>query len=92
MNVLFGQPEFETQLLQAAVNLGAKAVVLISLGAGYWPDAAALEMKDLLLNRSLPVVLYHDQGSEFVARSEAGFGIGAGQLPARAARLLLQLP
>jgi L-asparaginase len=91
VDVLFGHPEFNTQLLQTVITSGSKGLILISFGSGYWPDAAATEMKALLANTSLPVVLCHDQGSGFVPRSEAGFGIGAGWLPARAARILLQL-
>lgn len=90
VDVLYAHQELTATLFQAAVDHGARGVVLAGLGAGYWTEAGADEMDRVLLDSDVPVVVSRRPGWGF-ASSNGLPGIGAGFLNPQKARIQLQL-
>lgn len=91
VDVLYGHQEMDVDLFKAVLNLGAKGIVLAGLGAGFWPSAAAAEIRSILNETDIPVVVSRRPAYGFVGRPEIGFGIGGGFLNPQKARIQLQL-
>jgi L-asparaginase len=89
VDVLYGHQEADPEIFQAAIDGGAEGIVLAGLGAGGWPDEAADEIKKVLDNSTLPVVVSRRTAWGYVG--ERPFGIGAGYLNPSKARIQLQL-
>ncbi|UZP36687.1 hypothetical protein NXS19_004503 [Fusarium pseudograminearum] len=78
VDVLYGHQEADPELFQAAIDSGAEGIVLAGLGAGGWPDEAADEIKKVLNDTDIPVVISRRTAWGYVG--ERPFGIGAGYL------------
>ncbi|KAF5021898.1 hypothetical protein F66182_6046 [Fusarium sp. NRRL 66182] len=89
VDILYGHQEADPELFQAAIESGAKGVVLAGLGAGGWPDEAVAELEKVVNGTDIPVVVSRRTAWGYVA--ERPFGIGAGYLNPAKARIQLQL-
>ncbi|KAL6922709.1 hypothetical protein ACHAP8_011433 [Fusarium lateritium] len=89
VDVLYGHQEADPELFQAAIDSGAQGIVLAGLGAGGWPEEAAEEIKKVLNETDIPVVVSRRTAWGYVG--ERPFGIGAGYLNPSKARIQLQL-
>ncbi|KAK7424920.1 hypothetical protein QQX98_000196 [Neonectria punicea] len=90
VDVLYAHQELNVGLFQAAIDLGAKGVVLAGLGAGYWTEAGSDEIRRALQDADIPVVVSRRPAWGF-ASSNGLEGIGAGFLNPQRARIQLQL-
>ncbi|KPM43856.1 hypothetical protein AK830_g2678 [Neonectria ditissima] len=90
VDVLYAHQELSVGLFQAAIDLGAKGVVLAGLGAGYWTEAGADEIRRALQETDIPVVVSRRPAWGFASSNGLG-GIGAGFLNPQKARIQLQL-
>ncbi|KAF4439788.1 ASP3-1-L-asparaginase II [Fusarium acutatum] len=89
VDVLYGHQETDPKLFQEAIENGAEGIVLAGLGAGGWPDKAVEEIKKVLNETEIPVVVSRRTAWGYV--DERPFGIGAGYLNPSKARIQLQL-
>ncbi|KAH6898657.1 Asparaginase/glutaminase [Thelonectria olida] len=91
VDVLYAHQELSVGLFQAAVDLGAKGVVLAGLGSGYWTEAGADEINRAVEESDVPVVVSRRPGWGFASSNGLVEGIGAGFLNPQKARIQLQL-
>ncbi|KAJ4265337.1 hypothetical protein NW762_004622 [Fusarium torreyae] len=89
VDVLYGTQEADPELFQAAIDSGAKGIVLAGLGAGGWPQEASDEIEKVLNGTDIPVIVSRRTAWGYVG--ERPFGIGAGYLNPSKARIQLQL-
>ncbi|KAH6883858.1 Asparaginase/glutaminase [Thelonectria olida] len=76
--ILQAHQDFPAYLVEAAIAKGAKGMVLVGYGDGYWPAASAEEIKKLV-NKNNVVVAFASEGrSEYVANARIGAGIPGG--------------
>lgn len=86
--VLFGHQEQDVSLIDAAVNDGAKGIVIAAMGNGAVPEALKAKITDLM-NKGIPVVRSSRTGGGFATVKQEG--IGAGFFNPQKARILLML-
>ncbi|KAH7163141.1 Asparaginase/glutaminase [Dactylonectria estremocensis] len=91
VDVLYAHQELNVGLFQAAIDLGAKGIVLAGLGAGYWTDSGSDEIRRALQDVDIPVVVSRRPGWGFASSNGIEGGIGAGFLNPQKARIQLQL-
>ncbi|RSM16402.1 hypothetical protein CEP52_000009 [Fusarium oligoseptatum] len=89
VEVLYGYQELSIGMFQAAIDLGARGIVLAGLGAGFWTSAGTEEIRRVVRETDIPVVVSRRPEGGFVGPCEAG--IGAGFLNPQKARIQLQL-
>ncbi|KAI8710568.1 Asparaginase [Fusarium sp. LHS14.1] len=83
--------DFGADLVEAAIGLGAKGLVMVAHGGGYWPETSALQIKKLTEENGVIVILANQGQSEYVANARSGFGIPGGDWIPDQVRLVLQL-
>lgn len=83
--------DFPAYLVEAAIVMGAKGIVLVGYGDGYWPAASAKEIKKLVNENNVVVVFVNEDQSEYVANARIGVGIPGGDWNPRQVRVFLQL-
>lgn len=91
VDVLYAHQELNVGLFQAAIDLGAKGIVLAGLGAGYWTDSGSEEIRRALQDTDIPVIVSRRPGWGFASSNGLEGGIGAGFLNPQKARIQLQL-
>ncbi|KAF4463505.1 L-asparaginase [Fusarium albosuccineum] len=89
VDVLYGHQEVDPELFQAAIDSGAKGIVLAGLGAGGWPTEAVENLEKVLKKTDVPVIVSRRTAWGFV--EEKTYGIGAGYLNPAKSRIQLQL-
>lgn len=89
VDVLYAHQELNVGLFKASIDLGAQGIVLAGLGAGFWTSEGTQEIRRVLGEVDIPVVVSRRPDGGFVGRSDAG--IGAGFLNPQKARIQLQL-
>ncbi|CAI6088534.1 unnamed protein product [Clonostachys chloroleuca] len=89
VDVLYGHQEVSPEIFQAAVDNGAKGIVLAGLGAGYWPSAALKSLEEVVNKTGIPVVASRRTAWGYVEGQE--WGINAGYLNPSKSRIQLQL-
>lgn len=89
VDVLYAHQELSVGLFQAAIDLGARGIILAGLGAGFWTSDGTQEIRRVLRETDIPVIVSRRPEGGFVGRSDAG--IGAGFLNPQKARIQLQL-
>ncbi|KAH6879798.1 Asparaginase/glutaminase [Thelonectria olida] len=90
VDVLYAHQELNVGLFQAAIDLGAKGIVLAGLGAGYWTDVGSDKISRALQDSDIPVIVSR-RPTWGCASSNGLEGIGAGYLNPQRARIQLQL-
>lgn len=90
VDILYGHQEESPDLFRAAVDGGAKGIVLAGMGAGGWPDEAVEDLEKVLNETDIPVVVSRRTAWGFV-EGKREFGIGAGFLGPSKCRIQLQL-
>ncbi|KAK7419620.1 hypothetical protein QQX98_003211 [Neonectria punicea] len=95
VDVLYGYQELNAALIPAAVESGAKGLVLAGSGAGSWTDDGNEAVQKVINEHHTAVVYSRRPMDGFVAQApiEDGveWGIGGGFLNPQKARILLQL-
>ncbi|KAF4467289.1 L-asparaginase 3 [Fusarium albosuccineum] len=89
--ILHAYQDFPAYLVDAAIAHGAKGMVLVGYGDGYWPAASAEKIKKLVEENNVVVVFASEGQSEYVANARIGVGIPGGDWNPRQLRILLQL-
>ncbi|KAF4962702.1 hypothetical protein FSARC_9263 [Fusarium sarcochroum] len=89
VEVLYAYQELSIGMFQAAIDLGARGIVLAGLGAGFWTSSGTEEIRRIVRETDIPVVVSRRPEGGFVGPCEAG--IGAGFLNPQKARIQLQL-
>ncbi|RYC80982.1 hypothetical protein BFJ63_vAg16119 [Fusarium oxysporum f. sp. narcissi] len=83
--------DFPAYLIEVAISMGVKGIVLVGYGDGYWPAASAKEIRKLVHESRVVVVFAAEGQSEYVANARIGVGIPGGDWNPRQLRILLQL-
>ncbi|KAH7140436.1 Asparaginase/glutaminase, partial [Dactylonectria estremocensis] len=91
VEVLYAHQDFNIGRFQAAIDLGAKGIVLAGFGAGYWTDSGSMEIRCALQDTDIPVIMSRRTGWGFASNNGVEGGIGAGFLNPHKARIQLQL-
>lgn len=89
VDVLYAYQELSVGMFQAAIDLGAQGIVLAGLGAGFWTSKGTEEIRRIVRETDIPVIVSRRPEGGFVGPCEAG--IGAGFLNPQKARIQLQL-
>jgi L-asparaginase len=89
--VLQAHQDFPTYLVEAAIAHGAKGIVLVGYGDGYWPVASAQQIKKLADETDVVMVFAAEGQGEYVANARIGAGITGGDWHPRQLRIFLQL-
>ncbi|KAF5671786.1 l-asparaginase [Fusarium heterosporum] len=89
VEVLYAYQELSVGMFQAAIDLGARGIVLAGLGAGFWTSKGTEEIRRIVRETNIPVIVSRRPEGGFVGPCEAG--IGAGFLNPQKARIQLQL-
>ncbi|KAI8719844.1 Asparaginase [Fusarium sp. LHS14.1] len=89
VDVLYGQQEVDPELFEAAVEGGAKGIVVAGVGAGGWPTKAKEALEEVVKKTKVPVVISRRTAWGFVSGQD--YGINAGYLNPAKARIQLQL-
>ncbi|KAI1502484.1 L-asparaginase [Biscogniauxia marginata] len=90
VDILYGYQGLNPTLAAAAVNSGAKGLVLAGMGAGGWTNPGQEVIKKLVKNTRIPVVYSRRPTDGYVEPRGAG-EYGGGFLNPQKARLMLQL-
>ncbi|KAJ3454248.1 hypothetical protein MRS44_018142 [Fusarium solani] len=91
VELLSAHQDFGADLVEAAIGLGAKGLVMVAYGDGYWPEASALQIKKLADENGVIAILANQGQSEYVANARSGFGIPGGDWDPHQLRIVLQL-
>ena len=89
VDILYGHQGLEPRLFEAAVDLGARGVVLAGVGAGWWPTLAR-EHVDAVAERNGVAVMTSSRTMAGYVDDSSG-GMGCGFLDAQRCRIQLQL-
>ncbi|RSL47974.1 hypothetical protein CEP54_013140 [Fusarium duplospermum] len=77
--------------VEAVIAGGAKGIVLVGYGDGYWPATSAQQLKKLADESDVVMVFAAEGQLEYVANARVGAGIPGGDWNPRQLRILLQL-
>lgn len=86
--ILYGHQSSDPQMLDAAVNAGAKGIVIAATGDGSISAVVSKKVEEIMA-KGIPVVLSTRTGSGFVTEKEVG--IAAGLYNPQKSRVLLSL-
>ncbi|KAF4337102.1 asparaginase 3 [Fusarium beomiforme] len=89
VDVLYAYQELSVGMFKAAIDLGAQGIILAGLGAGFWTSKGTEEIRRIVRETNIPVIVSRRPEGGFVGPCEAG--IGAGFLNPQKARIQLQL-
>lgn len=89
VDILYAYQELSVGMFKAAVDLGARGIVLAGLGAGFWTSKGTEEIRRIVRETKIPVIVSRRPEGGFVGPCQAG--IGAGFLNPQKARIQLQL-
>ncbi|RSL43412.1 hypothetical protein CEP54_015093 [Fusarium duplospermum] len=89
--ILQAHQDFRSGLVAAAIDMGAKGIVLVGYGDGYWPVASAEEIKKLAEENKVVIVFAAEGQLEYVANARIGVGIPGGDWNPRQLRIFLQI-
>lgn len=91
VDILYGYQDLNTELAIAAVQSGAKGLVLAGMGAGGWTDDGTEVLEDLVANNGTKVVVSRRTMDGYVEPQGTESMYGGGWLNPQKARILLQL-
>jgi L-asparaginase len=91
VDILFGHQVLNPNLARAAVEGGAKGLVLAGMGAGGWTDAGLTVIKDLVETNGTQVVVSSRTMGGFVQEDGSGNMYSGQDLNPQKARIMLQL-
>ncbi|KAM0323943.1 hypothetical protein ACHAQA_008524 [Verticillium albo-atrum] len=91
VDILFGHQLLNPALARAAVETGAKGLVLAGMGAGGWTSAGMEEIKNLVEEHGTQVVVSSRTMGGFVQTEGSGNMYGGQNLNPQKARIMLQL-
>lgn len=89
--ILHAHQDFRSGLVAAAIDMGAKGIVLVGYGDGYWPVASGEEIKKIVEKTKVVVVFAAEGQLEYVANARIGIGIAGGDWSPRQLRIFLQI-
>lgn len=89
VDILYSHQDASSDLLELAIERGAKGVVIAASGGG-WASPALEAAAEDLTTEGFPVVFATRTGNGFSIK-QAKFGIGAGLINAQKARIILML-
>lgn len=89
VDILYGHQELEPGLFRAAVDLGAKGVILAGVGGGWWPTIARREVDEYASANGVSVLTSRRPAWGYVDDSSGG--VGCGFLDPQKCRIQLQL-
>lgn len=90
VSIVYLHTDADLPMFDAAVNGGAKGIVVAGTGNGSLPEPLKTKVK-ALMDKGIPVVRASRTGSGFVGKSEKMGGIGSGFLNAQKSRIMLSL-
>ncbi|KAI1773095.1 L-asparaginase [Hypoxylon cercidicola] len=90
VDILFGHQALNPTLAKAAVESGAKGLVLAGMGAGGWTSAGGQVIQEVVENNGTAVVYSRRSMDGYVA-PRGSVGYGGGFLNPQKARIMLQL-
>lgn len=82
--------DFRAYQVEAAIANGAKGIVLVGYGDGYWPEASAQQIKKLADETDVVMVFAAEGQLEYVANARIGAGIPGGAWDPRQLIVFLQ--
>ncbi|KAI8648077.1 Asparaginase [Fusarium sp. Ph1] len=91
VELLPAHQDFGADLVEAAIGLGAKGLVMVAYEGGYWPETSALRIKKLTDENGVIAILANQGQSEYVANARSGFGMPGGYWDPHQLRIVLQL-
>lgn len=91
VDVLYGHQDLNVHLATAAVETGAKGLILAGMGAGGWTDDGTEVLEGLVANNGTKVVVSRRTMDGYVEPQETEGMYGGGFLNPQKARILLQL-
>lgn len=91
VDVLYGHEDLNVALATAAVESGAKGLVLAGMGAGGWTDAGTEVLEGLAANNGTKVVVSRRTMDGYVEPQTTEGMYGGGFLNPQKARILLQM-
>lgn len=89
VDILYSHQDASSDLLELAIERGAKGVVIAASGGG-WASPALEAAAEDLTTEGFPIVFATRTGNGFSIK-QANFGIGAGLINAQKARIILML-
>lgn len=89
VDILYGYQGLEPSLFDAAVDLGARGVVLAGVGGGWWPTLARQQIDAVAERKGVPILTSSRSMSGYVDDSSGG--VGCGFLDPQRCRIQLQL-
>jgi L-asparaginase len=91
VDILYGHQALQPGLVQAAVDLGAKGLVVSGMGAGSWTKPGKAALEKAYNETGLPIVDSTRSLSGYVDVDTPTYGIGSGFLNPQKSRIQLQL-
>ena len=96
VNILYGSPECDVQLIKASLKSGAKGIVLAGMGAGCWTTTGGQVLGERIEPGEFPVIASYRTAWGFVTARSYIYGlgdwaIGGGFLNPPKCRIQLQL-
>ncbi|KAH7307990.1 Asparaginase/glutaminase [Stachybotrys elegans] len=91
VDILFGHQALQPGLVQAAVDLGAKGLVVAGMGAGSWTKPGIAALEKVFNETGLAVIDSRRMADVFVDPPSWDFAIGGGYLNPQKCRIQLQL-
>ncbi|EPE03493.1 l-asparaginase [Ophiostoma piceae UAMH 11346] len=91
VEVIYGHEDLNPKIAAAAVQLGAKGLVLAGMGAGGWTNAGQAVIDELTANNGTAVVFSRRTMDGFVEAHSTPGQYGGGWLNPQKARVVLQL-
>lgn len=88
VDIIYVHQDQDDTLLQAALNAGAKGIIIDATGNGNMPKPLEKTVKNLN-EKGIPIIITSRTGSGYV--SNKAYGISSGFLNAQKSRILLQL-
>lgn len=90
VDILYGYQDLEPGLLRSAVERGARGIVLAGLGAGFWPTRAIPEVRTVMQEYGVPVIMSRRPQDGFADGAAIGLA-GCGFMDPPHCRILVQL-
>ncbi|KAJ4175494.1 hypothetical protein NW755_014879 [Fusarium falciforme] len=84
--ILHAQQDFRSGLVAAAIDMGAKGIILVGYGDGNWPVASGEEIKKMTTKNQVVIVFAAEGQLEYVANARIGIGIAGGDWSPRQLR------
>ncbi|KAI5456148.1 Asparaginase/glutaminase [Mariannaea sp. PMI_226] len=90
VNIFHAQREFPATAVETVIDEGAKGIILVAYGNGFWPKESAERINTKAENHGVPVVLTKMYQSGYIKNAQSGVGMPGGRFTATEASICLQ--